>query len=264
MFSNVKGWTFVRLAALAEEDETHDFVTPCGWQRFTRRAGEALHPEHWSAPSLRARRDEITNYDFSAQFQQRPTPVEGKLINPAWLQSRFELATFQRGRNDLYQSWDTAMKSGELNDYSVCTVWVLANHCFFLIDVFRRKLAYPDLREAVIALAERDRPTEILIEDKASGTPLIQDLQSAMVWSIKGITPPSGIDKMMRFRAQTPLFAQGRIYLPLEAPWLAEYIDEIVTFPGRHDDQVDSTSQALEHMRGISEVSAMWEKLAED
>ena len=264
MFKNVKGWTFLELAALAEEDEAHDFTTPFGRQRFTRKRGEALHPRHLSAATLREIRDQLTSYDFSAQYQQRPTPVEGKLVNPAHLKSRFDLPSFQRGRNDLFHSWDTAMKTGELNDYSVCTVWVLANHCFFLIDVFRRKLAYPDLREAVIALAERDRPMQILIEDKASGTPLIQDLQSAIIWNVKGVIPPSGLDKVMRFRAQTPLFAQGRVYLPIEAPWLRDYIDEIVGFPGRNDDQVDSTSQALEHMRGLSDVSAMWEKLAED
>jgi predicted phage terminase large subunit-like protein len=184
-----------------------------------------------SIATLNAIRDQITNYNFSAQYQQRPVPVEGRLVNPAHLKQRFNLALFQVGRNDVYQSWDTAMKSGELNDYSVCTTWERSGHDLYLLDVFRRKLEYPELREAVMVLKARYKPTQILIEDKASGTQLIQDLDRACVYGIQGVVPPPGLDKIMRFRAQSHLFASGRIFLPTEAPWLADYIDEIISFP---------------------------------
>jgi predicted phage terminase large subunit-like protein len=179
------------------------------------------------------------------------------------LQQRFNLGLLQLRQYFVYQSWDTATKSGELNDYSVCTTWVHVGHDFYLINVFRRKLEYPDLREAVMALKDRYNPNQILIEDKASGTQLIQDLNGAGVYGILGVMPPP-VDKIMRFRAQTPLFASGRVFLPTEAPWIADYIDEIVGFPAtRHDDQVDATSQALEFMRSESDRLWMWERLAE-
>jgi predicted phage terminase large subunit-like protein len=216
-----------------------------------------------SVATLHAIRDQITNYNFSAQYQQRPVPVEGRMVNYDWLQY-FNLAEFERGRNSVYQSWDTAIKTGDLNDYSVCTTWALVNHHFFLIDVFRRKLEYPNLRDAAIAQYERFRPDGTLIEDKASGTQLIQELNSAGVYGVIGVVPPQGVDKIMRFRAQTPLFASGRVFLPTEAPWRSEYIDEITSFPGtRFYDQVDSTSQALEHMRRESDERLMWERLAD-
>ena len=264
MFFKDKGWDVLQLRAIAEEDEFHSFMTPYGVQCFTRRAGEALHPAHMSLATLNAIRDQIGNYNFSAQYQQRPVPVEGRFVNPAHLTQRFNPALVQLGQHYVYQSWDTATKSGELNSFSVCTTWIIVNHDFYLIDVFRRKLEYPSLREAVIALADRFKANVILIEDKASGTQLIQDLEAAGIYGIKGVMPLAGVDKIMRFRAHSDLFASGRVVLPTEAPWLADYVDEIVGFPGtRFNDQVDSTAQALEFLRGISNTTRMWEMLAD-
>jgi predicted phage terminase large subunit-like protein len=257
-------WHVLRLPALAEQDETHEFTTPFGMQRFTRKEGEPLHPARMSADTLCSIRETMGAFHFSAQYQQRPVPVEGNLIKPSYLERRFNLAQFRPEPYFTYQSWDTAIKSGELNDYSVCTTWVRVGHDFYLVDVFRRKLEYPDLRAALFAEYERYRPNETLIEDKGSGSQLIQEAEAAGMYGVVGVTPPSGVDKIMRFRATTPLFASGRIFLPTEAPWLAEYIDEIVGFPGtRHDDQVDSTSQALEHLRRESDRILMWERLAD-
>jgi hypothetical protein len=71
MFSDIKGWKVLELRALAEEDELHDFMTPFGAQRFMRKAGEALHPAHMSVATLLATRDQITNFNFSAQYQPK-------------------------------------------------------------------------------------------------------------------------------------------------------------------------------------------------
>src|SRR5947199_10838853 len=76
----------------------------------------------------------------------------------------------------ILQSWDTANKSGELNDFSVCTTWgVLGNH-YYLLDVVRRRLNYPELKRMVRDQERRFEPHTVLVEDKASGTQLIQDL----------------------------------------------------------------------------------------
>ena len=102
----------------------------------------------------------------------------------------------------------------------------------------------------------------VLIEDKSSGTQLIQEL---IVDGCHGVTSyKPECDKVMRLHAQTAAIENGFVFVPETAPWLAEYIEEIVGFPGtRHDDQVDSTSQALEHMRRESDRILMWERLAD-
>jgi predicted phage terminase large subunit-like protein len=102
----------------------------------------------------------------------------------------------------------------------------------------------------VLELAKRHRPNKILIEDKASGTQLIQDLKTDGLHVITAYQPPAGTDKIMRLHAQTALFENGRVLLPTRAPWLSDYVNELISFPGtRYDDQVDSTTQALDHLR---------------
>jgi predicted phage terminase large subunit-like protein len=86
-----------------------------------------------------------------------------------------------------------------------------------------------------------------MIEDQASGTALIQEFQSNGVYCIESYKPAPGSDKITRFAAQSIKFEEGRVFLPQQAPWLEEYIREVTGFPGsKHDDQVDSTSQALD------------------
>jgi predicted phage terminase large subunit-like protein len=89
-----------------------------------------------------------------------------------------------------------------------------------------------------------------VIEDKSSGIQLIQDLRNEGVHKIVEYKPPPGADKVMRLHACSDRFENGRVFLPRSAPWLDEYVTELVGFPGtKHDDQVDSTTQALDHLR---------------
>ena len=88
---------------------------------------------------------------------------------------------------------------------------------------------------------------KLLIEDRGSGTSLIQELKSEYIWCLEAYNPQQGSDKLVRLAKQSVKFENGRVYLPKQAPWLDEYIQEITGFPGtKHDDQVDSTSQALD------------------
>jgi predicted phage terminase large subunit-like protein len=151
------------------------------------------------------------------------------------------------------QSWDTASKTGELNDYSVCTTWMVHGRDFYLIDVFRKRMNYPDLKRAVLELAQRFKACAVVIEDKASGTAVIQDLREAGLTSVKAYEPPAGTDQVMRLHLQTPVIENGRVYLPISAPWLGEFLSEVTGFPGsKHDDQVDSMTQALAHLAAPS------------
>ena len=159
------------------------------------------------------------------------------------------------------QSWDTANKATDLSDFSVCTTWGVHGRHFYLLHVFRQRLNYPELKRKVIELARQFSANSVIIEDKASGTQLIQELKASL-YTIKAYTPPPGTDKIMRLHTQTAVFENGFVHLPQAASWLAEYVREITTFPGtKYDDQVDSTAQALHSMKG-SDSLQIWRRCA--
>jgi predicted phage terminase large subunit-like protein len=111
--------------------------------------------------------------------------------------------------------------------------------------VFRRRLEYPALKRAVREQQNLFNASVVLIEDKASGTQLIQEL---IAEGCHGVTrhQPTG-DKTMRMHAQTAVIENGFVHIPETAPWLAEYLHELTVFPnGKHDDQADSTAQFLD------------------
>ena len=194
-------------------------------------------------------RRRIGLYNFSSQYQQRPIPVSGNLVKREWLRF-YDTDGAPRKYLRVVQSWDTAAKTSELNDFSVCTTWGVDRDNYYLIDVFRRRLNYPDLKRAIVAHASRFDADQIVIEDKSSGIQLIQDLQNEGVRTVIEYKPPPGADKVMRLHACSDRFENGRVFLPRNAPWLDEYMTELVGFPGtKHDDQVDSTTQALDHLR---------------
>ena len=146
----------------------------------------------------------------------------------------------------------------------MCTTWGCAGDNLYLLDVFRRRLAFPDLFRAVIAESERHRPGTILIEDRASGTQLIQSLIASGVANVKAAAPRG--DKVMRMHAHTARIENGFVFLPREAAWLSDYLDEMMAFPaGRHDDQVDSTAQALAFLSRQREPGFLehWRRMAE-
>jgi predicted phage terminase large subunit-like protein len=145
----------------------------------------------------------------------------------------------------VFQSWDTANKPTELSDYSVCTTWGVKEKHTYLLHVCRKRLGYPELKRAVLEQTEAFSPTTILIEDKASGTQLIQELISEGEHAIKKYEPT--MDKTMRMYSVTSTIENGFVHLPDKTAWLGEYLHELTSFPkGKYDDQADSTSQALD------------------
>jgi predicted phage terminase large subunit-like protein len=111
--------------------------------------------------------------------------------------------------------------------------------------LLRQRLEYPALKRAVREQQVLFDATVVLIEDKASGTQLIQELRAEGCYAVTRYQPDC--DKIMRLNAQTAMIENGFVYLPEAAPWLAEYLHEITVFPnGRHDDQVDATAQFLD------------------
>ena len=234
-------WTHLDLPAIALEPQE----IPIGDDEFhPRNLGDVLHPERESRDLLLGRiKRTMGSETFSAQYLQRPVPEEGNMIKRAWL--RFYDLLPERGPNDrTIQSWDTAMKPDERSDHSVCTTWLKMGGLYYLIDVTRERVDFPDLKRLVIGLHRQFSADDVIIEDKSSGTSLIQQLKSE--GSLYPIAfNPEG-DKIMRMHAQSSKIQAGQVLLPREAPWLDTFLNEILAFPGSsHDDQVDSLSQFL-------------------
>ena len=229
-------WTVLSLPAIAEQDEQ----IPIGnGQVHYRQAGDVLHPERESRDVLESLRAQLGTEIFAAQYQQQPMRPGDGMIKPAWV-GRYE----QLPRSGpIIQSWDVANKQGEENDYSVCTTWLVSENKYYLIDVLRGRFDFPTLRTKVSEHAKLYKASHILIEDAGVGTALIQELKTAH-FSVIPVKPE--YDKKTRMSIQSAKFESGRVFFPKKAPWLADLEAELFAFPnGRHDDQVDSISQAL-------------------
>ena len=242
-------------SAIAEVDEIHTYKTAFGVTRAVRNAGEALHPEREPLEVLEEQRRLLGSRFFSAQYLQAPVPLEGGMVKHAWLRTYqpFEIMTPER----VIQSWDTAMKMGELNDYSVCTTWAIKGNRVYLLDVVRKRMELPELKRRVIDEADRWKAERVLIEDKGSGTGLLQELQVSGFSKAYPYIPKG--DKGLRLATVTPIIEEGRVYLPATAPLLDPYVHELCGFPGlKHDDQVDSTSQFLAWFREEGDVGGIF------
>jgi predicted phage terminase large subunit-like protein len=237
-------WEVLSFPAIAETDEEHRIETIWGPRCFRRRQGEALHPDREPLEVLHRIRRTIGEYNFASQCQQSPAPLGGGLVKTEWFK-RYRDSDKPECFDRIVQSWDTANKATELSDFSVCTTWGVKGKHLFLIGLFRRRLEYPALKRAVREQQNLFDASVVLIEDKASGTQLIQDL---IADGCHGVTryQPDG-EKTMRMHSRTAMIENGFVHIPETAPWLAEYLHELSVFPnGKHDDQADSTAQFLD------------------
>jgi predicted phage terminase large subunit-like protein len=237
-------WEVVSLPAIAEHDEICGFRTSYGYRRIVRRQGDILHPDLLSREALEAQRRGMTDYNFAGQYQQNPQSPAGNFVKRDWL--KFYSPEDKPDKFDqVLQAWDTANKETELADYSVCTTWGIKGKHLFLLDLFRDKLEFPALKRKIEALAKLHGASIVLIEDKASGTSLIQELRATGLSQVQAAPSLDG-DKIMRLRVQTAKIEGGFVHFPQQAPWLDAYLSELVTFPNaKNDDQVDSTVFAL-------------------
>lgn len=231
-------WTILSIPAIAEKDELYSIGN---FKKF-RKKGDILHPSREGMDEIERIKSDMGSYVFSAQYQQNPVVLNGGIIKREWLR-RYNKKI---APTNIYISLDTAIKTGVKNDPSVYTIWGELENNLYLLEVYREWLEYPDLKRRTIELVKKWRPELILIEDKASGQSLIQDLKKELK------TPPIvaikvSKDKITRLASVSPFFEAGKVLMPTEADWLADYENELFGFPFcEHDDQVDSTSQFLE------------------
>lgn len=237
-------WEVVSLPAVAQEREVWRFDTLAGPRAKVREPGDLLHEGREGLAELEAIQHNLGSYTYAAQYLQSPVPPGGSIVKTAWLH-RYREEEKPEKFDRIIQSWDTANTARELSDYSVCTTWGMKRKETWLLHVFRKRMEYPDLKRAVIDQRNLWSANVVLIEDKASGTQLIQELRAKEVPQVKGIKPIG--DKVIRLRNQTPQIENGFIRFPEKAPWWDDYEYELISFPAcKYFDQVDSTSQALE------------------
>lgn len=239
-------WTHLNLPAIAVTDEA---IPIAPGETHIRRVGELLHPEREPQQVLDGLQRDLGPRVFEAQYQQNPAPPDGTILHWSWFRWADEVQQ-RRPKDEIVQSWDTAIKSGVTNDYSVCTTWLVRDKEYLLLDVFRNRLEFPDLRRKVISHGNQWGADYILIEDASSGQALIQDLKKrpdGSTWRLRAIQPHG--DKVGRAEAQSVPIENGQVYLIDGAAYLEALRAEIVAFPRGHDDQIDSMTQFLEWVR---------------
>lgn len=241
------GWEHLCIPAIAEEKTFIHF----GSVRKERDVGDVLNPKYESRSALEQTKTTLGSYGFAGQYQQSPVPADGGMVKLPWFGRYREAPQYRR----IIQSWDTASKAKEHNDPSVCTTWGETDTGHILLDVWRGRLEYPELKRTVINQQIKWGADAILIEDKASGQALLQDLRRDTKLNLIAINPTA--DKQTRLATVSATIEAGRVSLPEQADWLADFEQELMMFPnGAHDDQVDSMSQYLNWIRENSAVSA--------
>jgi predicted phage terminase large subunit-like protein len=251
-----EGWRVLSLPAIA--DENNDLLG--------RKYGEALWPEKYPIERLLQTKRTLGSRQWSALYQQKPSSDDGGMVNLDWF-GRFDHESKEwvafyvakkignkkikppHGIQRIVQSWDTAFKESQINDPSACTIWGVAKNGFYLLGVINEHLGYPRLRRVVEDTWQQwcfcgMPPVTVLIEDKASGQSLIQDLKEST--TIPVIPIKADASKVIRFSECTGMIEAGKVNLPIDAPWLVDYETQLMEFPlGKNDDLVDSTSQFI-------------------
>lgn len=234
-------WDVLTLSSIAVEDE----LIPLTRNRLhARKAGDILHPSREPHAALMVVKQGVGSINFEAQYQQNPVAAKGNMIRAEWLSCYHALP---ERRDQIVQSWDTASKDGIHNDYSACITALMSGNRLYIVDVVRKRMEFPELVKAVVETAQRHSATAMLVEDQASGMQLIQSLRTE---TPAGVPMPIARrpenDKKSRVAGISAMIEAGQLLLPREAPWLAEFKQELLVFPnGRFDDQVDALSQLL-------------------
>ncbi|MEN6314196.1 MAG: phage terminase large subunit [Clostridiaceae bacterium] len=234
------GWFHIRIPALAEDWNGEEDV-------LGRAVGEALCPQRYDEVALNRIKTSLTPMMWNALFQQRPAPMEGTIfLRKAWKFYRVPPVC-----NFILQSWDTASKKNIKSAYSVCHTYGVSQQGAVLLDRWRERVEYPQLRLQAEIQFNKWRPNVVLIEDRDTGQALIQALQQETMIPILPVYPD--LDKLIRATAVSPMQESGRVWLPdptlPENAWVGDLIDTAATFPNAlYKDDIDAMSQALTYI----------------
>ena len=204
-----------------------------------------LDPKRLSRKVLGDAIIDLGSREYAGQFLQAPEAPGGNIIKRAWIKTFTELP--KEKPISIMQSWDTAFKKGEFNAHNVCTTWIEYAHGYYLTHAYIEKLTYPELKQQVIALDARFKPHRVLVEDKATGTPAMQELSNDTRINFVPILPDG--DKEQRAHACSPTFEAGNVYIRGNAEWTSLLIDNLCGFPTcKIMDIMDSISQYINYI----------------
>jgi len=217
-----------------------------GWVDPRSEENELLWPERYDAKSIAALKKDLGSMDAQSQLQQDPIAISGGTFKRHWwVMSDKPPADILK----IVQFYDTAQKPGVTNDYSVCATWALTSSGYYILDVWRKKLETPDLQAALNSNYHIWQPNSIVIEDKSSGSALIQYLRRETRLPVLPYNPGK-LDKTTRALAVTSTVEAGRVTIPKGAKWLDDFLLEHEQFPlGVNDDMVDTTSMAIDYFQ---------------
>ena len=211
-----------------------------------------LWPEFWNKDDLVKVKASLPLAKWNAQWQQNPTATEGAIVKKEWwmMWEKEEIPPVKY----IIQSYDTAFSKKETADYSAITTWgVFTNEetgadNVILMDAHRGRWNFPELKVVAAEEYEYWEPDMVIIEAKATGQPLTDELRAAGI-PVMNYTPSKGRDKITRMHTVAPLFEAGMVWAP-EQKFSEEVIEECLAFPhGEHDDFVDSMTMALIRFR---------------
>lgn len=250
----VEDWKLISFPAIAERDE--------GW----RKEGEALWPEKFPLDVLHRIKRIKGDWDWAAQYQCRPSAIEGHEIKRKWwryyewsphMVLDRSISRLMPSPYFIYQSWDFATETEQQHDYTVCTTWLSTFSGEYLLDMWRKKIIIADAFEKAGELANLWRPDAILMEDSTMSKAVVQNMERRTKWPIIRRKPIG--HKAVRARGVTPYIQAGRCYLPQQAPWLKDFLDEVTAFPtASHDDAVDTLSMYLDWRLEMMKQDEEW------
>jgi predicted phage terminase large subunit-like protein len=222
---------------------------------------EPLFPEFWSIQELHATRATMPAARWMANYQQTPVSEEGAIIKRDWWKDWTKpeppVCDF------VVQSWDTAFSERDKACRSACvTVGVFRYHNhnvdpprlmtgIMLLDAWAGRVEFPELKRKAKELFHQWKPDSLVVEQKASGGPLIQELARAGIYVCDmNATPSRSNDKTLRTHAVADLFSSGAVFAPLGRRWVEQVRDEMAAFPtGEFDDLHDAMVWALLRIR---------------
>ncbi len=247
-------WTHLCVPAEYEEQHPTPFFTklPESTNKVDPRTkeGELLWPDRFTQKALDNLKHSLGAYATAGQLQQRPSPKGGGILRSDWwrLWEGEQIPEFTY----ILQSWDTAFSEKQTASYSACTTWGVFNYGsrynIMLLQHWRGRVPYPDLRRRARELYNEWAPDAVLIEKKASGQSLVQDLRQG---GLPIITYSPDKDKVSRAHSASPLLEGGLVWHP-ERRWAYDVIEHCAMFPaGSGKDTVDTVTQALIRLRSM-------------
>jgi len=225
-------WTYIRLPAISEGEG----------DLLKRKKGEYLCPDLYGEKFFNEQKKRLGSMQFAALYQQTPLADGGNVFKREYWQ-RYTPAAKPKKFTRIIHSWDTAFETKKSNAYSVCTTWGEYENRFYLLNIWREKADYPTVKRKMFDLWKSEKSSVILLEDKATGKPLRQELRKAGLPIIE-VEPIA--DKLTRAHSVTPLFEDKRVFIADGESWADDLIDGCAAYPaGDWSDGVDTISQGL-------------------